>query len=306
MRTPPEGIEVGDSLTQEEIEDEYNTGFGYRISGINPRRDDHDRRYILLFANEDGPYGDSVTQGRFEYIGEGLSGDQSEDSPGNSSLIDAQTSDIPVHFFYKKAKGEDWEYQGLVDAVDYEFRGQDGRQVLVFTLEHRQKSDEPELTEEGVDEESARLQQATESEPQLTDDEEQYMESRRRARDAAFTRLVRDAYEKRCAICGNARESPEGNPEVEAAHIYPKHEGGSDDVRNGIALCKLHHWAFDSGWLSLTEDHEILVEEAPNRNGYHEFKQLEGRQIRLPDEEEAQPHPMFLEEHRRLHQFNDD
>jgi hypothetical protein len=140
MRTPPEGIEVGDTLTQNEVEDAYKTGFGYRISGINPRRDDHDRRYILLFANEDGPYSDSVTQGRFEYIGEGLSGDQSEDSPGNSALIEARTSDLPIHFFYKRAEEADWEYQGLVDVLDYEFQEQDGREVLVFTLEHREKS----------------------------------------------------------------------------------------------------------------------------------------------------------------------
>lgn len=306
MRIPPDGLVVGDSLTQDEIEDAYNTGFGYRISGINPRRDDNDKRYILLFANEDGPYGDSVTQGRFEYIGEGLSGDQSENSPGNSALIDARTSDTPIHFFYKGSGEADWEYQGLVDVVDYEFQEQDGREVLVFTLEHREQPDETEPSEEEINEERTQLQQATESEPQLTDDEEQYTESRRRARDAAFARLVRDAYDEQCAICGSARESPDGNPEVEAAHIYPKRRGGSDDVRNGIALCQLHHWAFDSGWLSLADDHEILIHEAPERNGYHEFKQLEGRQVRLPDEAEAQPHPMFLEEHRELHGFTND
>ena len=306
MRTPPEGIEVDDFLTQEEIEEAFNTGFGYRISGINPRRDEQDRRYILLFANEEGPYSDSVTQGRFEYIGEGLEGDQSEDSPGNSALIDAHSSNIPIHFFYKRAEGEDWEYQGLVDVVDYEFQQQGGREVLVFILEHREQSDEPEPSEEEVEEERTELQQATDTDPQLRDDTEEYTESRRRARDAAFTQLVREAYDTQCAICGSERESPDGNPEVEAAHIYPKREGGSDDVRNGIALCKLHHWAFDSGWLSLTDDHEILVEEAPDRNGYHEFKQLEGRQTRLPDEEEARPHSMFLEEHRRLHGFNND
>lgn len=92
MREPPEGIEIDDKFSQEEIESAFNTGFGYRISGINPRRDEQDRRYVLVFANEDGPYNDSVTQGRFEYIGEGLSGDQSEKSSGNSTLIDAITS----------------------------------------------------------------------------------------------------------------------------------------------------------------------------------------------------------------------
>jgi putative restriction endonuclease len=457
MWTPPEGIEVGDTLTQEEIEDAYNTGFGYRISGINPRRDDHDRQYILLFANEDGPYSDSVTQGRFEYIGEGLSGDQSEDSPGNSALIDAQTDSIPVHFFYKRTQEADWEYQSLVDVKNYEFQQRDGRELLVFTLSHRQSSAQkgdmvaslpsrlseypdvgekftaevdrvsssevghidipdqgnivigPVSCEEGteielkylgdgyarcVDEsvqaenynirfnilrdeydslpielgeeyigritasyadssvadingihvntgdgdfkvgeelkiritgfapqsangeviekvasEASRNKSDTvpketkETEPSLTEEQTEFTEAQRRARDAAFTQEVRDAYDEQCAICGSVRESPDGNTEVEAAHIYPKHKGGSDDVRNGIALCKLHHWAFDTGWFSLSDEHEILVKDAPERNGYHEFKQFEGDQIRLPGEDEAHPDPMFLEEHRGIHGF---
>lgn len=56
---------------------------------------------MLVFANEDGPYSDSVTEGRFEYIGEGLSGDQSKSSPGNSVLIDAMSVGTPIHFFYQ-------------------------------------------------------------------------------------------------------------------------------------------------------------------------------------------------------------
>jgi putative restriction endonuclease len=118
--------------------------------------------------------------------------------------------------------------------------------------------------------------------------------------------LVREAYDEQCAICGSDRESPAGNPEIEAAHIYPKEEGGSDDVRNGIGLCKLHHWAFDSGWLSLSDEYEVLVKEAPERSGYYEFKQLEGTQIQLPEVDGAEPHRMFLEAHRGLHGFTDD
>lgn len=305
-RSPPPNVSVGDQLLKEDIEQAFDTGFDYRISGINPRRDEQDRRYILLFANEDGPYNDSVTQGRFEYIGEGLSGDQSESSPGNSALIDACTSGITVHFFYKRVEGENWEYQGLVDVLDYTFQQQDGREVLVFTAEYRHQSDEPDLTEEAINRARSELQRAAESEPQLTDDDVQYTERRRRARAAAFTQLVRDTYDGRCAVCGSKRESPDGTPEIEATHVYPKQEGGSDDVRNGIALCKLHHWAFESGWLSLTDDHNILVKETPDWSDYHEFKQLEGRQIRLPNEEDAAPRPMFLEEHRWLHAFNDE
>ncbi|WP_226010302.1 hypothetical protein [Halomicrobium salinisoli] len=137
MRSLPEEITVGDHYDKEAIEDAFDTGFGYQISGINPRRDSQDRRYVLVFANEDGPYDDSVTQGRFEYIGEGLSGDQSESSPGNSVLIDAVSSGTPVHFFYQDSGNGEWEYQGLVDVLDHWFAEQDGRQVIVFEMEHR-------------------------------------------------------------------------------------------------------------------------------------------------------------------------
>jgi len=82
--------------------------------------------------------------------------------------------------------------------------------------------------------------------------------------------------------------------------------GGSDDLRNGIALCKLHHWAFDTGWLSLTDEGTILVKNAPSRKGYHEFKQLEGNGIYPPVEEKAEPHPLFLKEHRQLRGFDTD
>lgn len=466
MRTPPEGIKINKKYSQDEIESAFNTGFGYRISGINPRRDKQDRRYVLVFANEDGPYSDTVTQGRFEYIGEGLSGDQSEKSSGNSALIDTTTSDIPVHFFYKRTGDDGWEYQGLVDVVDYEFREQDGRNVLVYTMEHREDTpsnglylipishewrerfrtsveqphdltqyeevpaqlegydelriwgttetdsakkqaaieemeagdyllfyysgdfiagarvqrpfdnsdvgtliwnqpesrhiyildevttdvpsveqiwdwldyegrqvvqgftrvdddrlarlrqehgslrkalfgDEREPTQEEIEEEKSDLEKAVDSSPQLTEDEEQYTVSRRRARDSAFARLVRDAYESRCIFCGSQRETPKGNPEAEAAHIYPKEEGGSDDVRNGVAVCKLHHWAFDTGWLSISDEYEVLVKEEPQRHGYDEFKELGGNNIRLPEEEDVKPHPMFLEKHRQLNGFDD-
>jgi putative restriction endonuclease len=135
MNGPPE---VGERLTQDEIEEAFCTGFGYRISGINPRRDEEDRRYVLVFANEDGPYDDSVTQGRFEYDGEGLSGDQSETSPGNSTLIDATGGGIPVHFFYQSKSADGWEYQGLVDVLNYEFVEKGGREVIEFTMEHQE------------------------------------------------------------------------------------------------------------------------------------------------------------------------
>jgi hypothetical protein len=136
MHRPPNDVEIGDRLTQAEIEDQFNTGFGYHISGINPRRDQNDNRYILVFANEDGPYDDSVTDGQFRYIGEGLEGNQSEKSSGNSALIDAISTNIPTYFFYSEADQSGWKYQGQIDVVEYQREKQHGREVLIFTMRY--------------------------------------------------------------------------------------------------------------------------------------------------------------------------
>lgn len=301
----PTGVSPGDRLVQDEIEEAFDTGFGYRISGINPRRDENDQRYILVFATKDGPYDDSVRRGRFEYVGEGLSGDQSETSSGNSSLIDAIANEIPVHFFYQESGEGSWEYQGEVDAVDYRAEQRKGRRVLVFTLEHAQEGDrtgtDPSPTT--VETERIDLQRKLQDEPPRLETEAQYVQTKRRARDAAFADLVTEAYSDACAICGTARETPGGRPEVEAAHIYPKREGGVDDVRNGLAHCRLHHWAFDSGLLAINDEYEVLVYEAPHRDGYEEFTELAGSQIQLPDDADAAPVRKYLEMHRELHDF---
>lgn len=132
MDHPPAGLHPGDRLSQADIEALFDTGFGYQISGINPRRDADEQRYVLLFSHEDGPYADE-----FRYIGEGLEGDQSETSPGNSVLIDAITDPIPIYFFYKGSADTRWQYRGQVRVRGYEREEHGGREVLVFTMNSR-------------------------------------------------------------------------------------------------------------------------------------------------------------------------
>lgn len=119
-------------------------------------------------------------------------------------------------------------------------------------------------------------------------------------RSEAFRKAIRRAYENKCAICGASRETPQGVPEVEAAHIYPKGVGGPDIVQNGLALCKLHHWAFEHGWFTLDNDYSIVVRKGTKRTGYQEFKQLEEERPFLPDPN-LRPLPKFLQAHRELH-----
>ena len=72
----------------------------------------------------------------------------------------------------------------------------------------------------------------------------------RPARDAAFSKVVRSAYDWRCAACGLRILLEDATAIVDAAHIIPFSETHDNDPRNGIALCKNHHWAMDRNLLA--------------------------------------------------------
>ena len=46
------------------------------------------------------------------------------------------------------------------------------------------------------------------------------------------------------------------------------------------------------------------MEEELEPNGHDEFKRLDGSESRLPEEEDVNPHPIFLTEHRQINGFN--
>ncbi|MGR6127875.1 HNH endonuclease [Paenibacillus sp. SER-28] len=57
-----------------------------------------------------------------------------------------------------------------------------------------------------------------------------------------------------CAVCDT--KVPEL---LEAAHIIPKKNNGSDDPRNGLVLCGNHHLAFDSGLFMINPDTREII-----------------------------------------------
>lgn len=81
-------------------------------------------------------------------------------------------------------------------------------------------------------------------------------------RDQGFRRAVVTCYDHRCALCGVRIVTPEGHTAVDAAHIVPWSESHDDDIRNGMALCKLCHWAFDKGQLGVGGDYRVLAARA--------------------------------------------
>lgn len=83
----------------------------------------------------------------------------------------------------------------------------------------------------------------------------------RLARSMVFRATVIDQYQSACAVCGGALRTPSGQVELDAAHVVPRSCLGADDVRNGLALCKRHHWAFDKGMFSVDDDRRVVIPE---------------------------------------------
>jgi putative restriction endonuclease len=119
-------------------------------------------------------------------------------------------------------------------------------------------------------------------------------------RNPAFRRSILTAYGEACSICGMKIITSSGISAVDAAHILPFAEFKNDDIRNGLALCKLHHWLFDGGLISVDERYRVLV----SSDIIHEMpdKIISGiakSEILLPKLANEYPAPVALEWHRK-------
>ena len=76
----------------------------------------------------------------------------------------------------------------------------------------------------------------------------------RKVRQAGFQRRVLTAYNHQCAFCSIQLNL------IDAAHIVPVAEADSTDyTSNGMALCALHHRAFDNALITINDQYETLV-----------------------------------------------
>lgn len=100
-----------------------------------------------------------------------------------------------------------------------------------------------------------------------------------------FREKVLEAYRSQCSFCRLRHREL-----LDAAHIIPDHEPASHSkVDNGLALCKLHHAAFDSFILGVTPDYTIQVRQDILREEdgpilQHGLQRLEGLKIQLPSD----------------------
>jgi putative restriction endonuclease len=120
-------------------------------------------------------------------------------------------------------------------------------------------------------------------------------------RDQGFRRAIITAYNHRCALCGIRMLTPDGHTAVDAAHIIPWSISHNDDPRNGIALCRLCHWTFDEGLISVSPHYEVITSSqlAANHNVPGHLLTLSGRGIIGPAERPLWPDVDSLHWHRR-------
>jgi len=115
-----------------------------------------------------------------------------------------------------------------------------------------------------------------------------------------FRRAVVTTYDHRCALCGVRIVTSEGHTVVDAAHIVPWSVNRNDDIRNGLALCKLCHWAFDEGMMGVSDGYNVITSRQigadPNVPGF--LLTLSGRGIIPPGDKDLWPEQKYFGWHR--------
>lgn len=107
--------------------------------------------------------------------------------------------------------------------------------------------------------------------------------AKQRLHQPAFRTRVLLAYETRCAICALRRGAL-----LDAAHIVPdSEERGLPTTPNGLALCKIHHAAYDQNMLGVDPDYRVAInrevlEEIDGPMLKHGIQAMHGRTIELP------------------------
>jgi putative restriction endonuclease len=125
----------------------------------------------------------------------------------------------------------------------------------------------------------------------------------RRYREHDFTTRVLRAYGQRCAMCGLQLQL------IDAAHIIPVAiRGSTDQTSNGIALCSLHHRAYDRNLVSFDEEYKIQVSHIQMQSlmaknllgGLKAFEEGLRSAIYLPADRRDYPRPSYITQSRRL------
>ncbi len=87
---------------------------------------------------------------------------------------------------------------------------------------------------------------------------------KKKIRDNSFKSRILTSYSNKCAFCGVQLKL------IDAAHIVPVQHDGTDETPNGIALCALHHRAFDRNLVTFNGDYQIIY----NQNQFDKLREI--------------------------------
>lgn len=129
--------------------------------------------------------------------------------------------------------------------------------------------------------------------------ERQYavVSTKRALRDLKFRGRVLTAYSHQCAICCVQLRL------LDAAHILPvAHPDSTDQTSNGIALCALHHRAYDRGFLTFDSNYRVHlnvpmvadIKASGHDGGLDKFANALRPLIALPADRRDHPDPAFI------------
>lgn len=128
----------------------------------------------------------------------------------------------------------------------------------------------------------------------------------KRYRAVDFRARVLGAYQHQCAVCGVQLKL------VDAAHIVPvASDLSTDETMNGIALCKLHHFAYDRNLISFDVDYSIEVSSTEESRlaaanlagGIKTFRQGLRTAIILPTDKRDYPPAAYIEKSRKIRRW---
>ena len=119
---------------------------------------------------------------------------------------------------------------------------------------------------------------------------------RRRLHQPVFRRRVLLAYKSQCALCQLRHTEL-----LDAAHIREDSEGGEPVVPNGVAMCSIHHRAFDNDVIGIRPDYvvEVRSDVLQEKDGPTLLYTLQGMhhsQLLLPTQQAAWPSKELLSE----------
>ena len=238
-----------------------------------------------------GPYDDSFGKdGRLRYRYRGTDPNHRD----NVGLREAMRQRLPLVHFHGIAPGRYMPTYPVFIVEDHPDRFVPAFSVLIDDKSHIGISAErqEDRTSVGEDADTARREYITST-------------VRVRLHQRAFRERVLEAYRRQCAFCRLRHEEL-----LDAAHIIPDREpGGEPFIRNGVALCNLHHAAFDRFFIGLRPDYVLevrpdILKEGDGPTLRYAIQGLHGVRIQLPTRAEHHPDPELLKQRYELFRAN--